>query len=181
MIRSSGLILSSSGDWFDSMSGAEVTLRLCSGCFRAFPPQELRRSRCPACIKVYERARSSAHQRGYTKQHQRLAKQAIAAHPWCADCHSTEDLCADHIVPLSRGGTNTQSNYQIRCRSCNTARRNVDRRKRSTKETRGRHRRRRKRTGETRPQDFAKETSQNGGTEGWEGVHRFTGETRDPG
>ena len=109
-----------------------MMMKLCTGCSRAFRPEELRRSRCPACIKVYERARGSAHQRGYDHQHQRLAKQAIAAHPYCADCHSTEDLCADHIVPLSRGGTNTPSNYQVRCRSCNTARRNVDRRKRAT-------------------------------------------------
>jgi 5-methylcytosine-specific restriction enzyme A len=89
---------------------------------------EIKRGRCRSCLRRYERQRGSATARGYTKEHQRNAARVIAAHPYCADCHSTEDLCADHIVPLSRGGTNELDNYEVRCRSCNTARRNVDRR-----------------------------------------------------
>jgi 5-methylcytosine-specific restriction endonuclease McrA len=104
-------------------------MRSCNGCRRRFPVQELKRGRCRPCLREYERARGSAHQRGYDQTHRRLRLLAIAAHPYCVDCHSTEDLCADHVVPLSRGGMNTLGNYQVRCRSCNTSRRNVQRRK----------------------------------------------------
>lgn len=41
----------------------------------------------------------------------------------CVACGKTEDECelsADHIIPLSRGGTNTIDNIQILCRSCNS-------------------------------------------------------------
>ena len=82
------------------------------------------------CNRAYQRAKSRRHrerkgttsQRGYDAVHQALRKVAIARHPYCADCGTTEDLCADHIVPTSKGGKNALSNYQVRCRSCNTAR-----------------------------------------------------------
>lgn len=92
-------------------------------------PAPRRRGRCPECAREYERRRGSAHSRGYAKEHKRLAAQVIAAHPFCVDCGATTDLCADHVLPISRGGTNTLDNYQVRCRSCNTARRDVDRRR----------------------------------------------------
>lgn len=37
----------------------------------------------------------------------------------CAHCGSSEYLEVDHIVPLSRGGTNWQFNIQPLCQSCN--------------------------------------------------------------
>jgi hypothetical protein len=42
----------------------------------------------------------------------------------CAKCGSTNDLCIDHIVPLSKGGTNTIDNVQPLCRRCNTSKGN---------------------------------------------------------
>lgn len=39
----------------------------------------------------------------------------------CAVCGSTEDLHIDHVIPLSRGGTNTVSNLQVLCRHHNTS------------------------------------------------------------
>jgi 5-methylcytosine-specific restriction enzyme A len=105
----------------------------CAGCGKAYPPPR-KRGRCPGCAREYERARGSAHARGYTKTHQRLAARAFAAHPFCADCGATTDLCADHIVPLSAGGTNSLDNYEVRCRSCNTSRRNRDRRNQAAKD-----------------------------------------------
>jgi len=38
----------------------------------------------------------------------------------CAYCGSTEDLCADHRIPLARGGSNTVDNLLPACRSCNS-------------------------------------------------------------
>lgn len=41
--------------------------------------------------------------------------------PWvpCVACGSVENLCVDHILPLSRGGTNDPENLQSLCRDCN--------------------------------------------------------------
>jgi hypothetical protein len=38
----------------------------------------------------------------------------------CEECGRTEDLTADHIVPLRRSGANTFHNLRILCRSCNS-------------------------------------------------------------
>jgi HNH endonuclease len=37
----------------------------------------------------------------------------------CVKCGSQENLEYDHIIPLSRGGSNTARNIQILCESCN--------------------------------------------------------------
>lgn len=42
----------------------------------------------------------------------------------CKQCGSTEYLCIDHIIPVSRGGDSSDENLQILCRGCNTAKGN---------------------------------------------------------
>jgi len=37
----------------------------------------------------------------------------------CVDCASRERLEFDHIIPLSRGGSNTARNLELRCEPCN--------------------------------------------------------------
>jgi HNH endonuclease len=37
----------------------------------------------------------------------------------CVDCGSRENLHFDHIVPWSRGGSNTVRNLELRCEKCN--------------------------------------------------------------
>ena len=37
----------------------------------------------------------------------------------CVDCHSRERLEFDHIIPISRGGSNTARNLELRCEACN--------------------------------------------------------------
>jgi 5-methylcytosine-specific restriction endonuclease McrA len=34
-------------------------------------------------------------------------------------CRSTRDLEYDHMVPVSRGGSNTEKNIELLCRKCN--------------------------------------------------------------
>ena len=37
----------------------------------------------------------------------------------CVDCGSRDRLEFDHIIPVSRGGSNTARNIELRCESCN--------------------------------------------------------------
>jgi hypothetical protein len=42
----------------------------------------------------------------------------------CARCGSRENLEYDHIVPLSRGGSNTARNIELLCEKCNRSKSN---------------------------------------------------------
>lgn len=89
-------------------------LRICLGLPGQPCTQRTERPRCPACQRVWERAKNQ--RAGYRRTYawQKLSKATRAATPICVRCGSTEDLTADHVIPRSvAGGVVTL------CRRCN--------------------------------------------------------------
>lgn len=37
----------------------------------------------------------------------------------CTRCRAENDLEFDHIIPISKGGSNTENNIELLCKSCN--------------------------------------------------------------
>lgn len=50
----------------------------------------------------------------------RLKAYILARDGKCLKCGSDENLTIDHIVPVSRGGSNRHDNLQVLCRCCNS-------------------------------------------------------------
>ncbi len=87
-------------------------------------------SRCPEHRRARDQARNrgSAAARGYDGRYRRLRAQAIAQHiaRYGHVCpgydrlpHTAEKFSIDHVVPLSMGGLNELSNFQVICLGCN--------------------------------------------------------------
>jgi 5-methylcytosine-specific restriction endonuclease McrA len=76
----------------------------CLGCHR----RTRNGSYCTACAPYNNRSRRAR------------ARATIAASPRCERCGATRDLTADHIVPVSEGGTHGP--LRVLCRRCNTSR-----------------------------------------------------------
>jgi 5-methylcytosine-specific restriction protein A len=71
--------------------------------------------RCPAhTVSNTQRTGSRA---------RKVAARMKAEQPWCSSCGSpgtaANPLTIDHIVPLSRGGTNARENKMVLCYRCN--------------------------------------------------------------
>lgn len=65
--------------------------------------------------------RESAAKRGYDRRHERWRKRVLHLHPVCCiqvKCTGAASTVADHIKPLSEGGTWELSNGQGACAPC---------------------------------------------------------------
>ncbi len=64
-----------------------------------------------------EANRPSAAARGYDARWRRIRAKFLKAHAECVECGAPATV-ADHIVPLSQGGTNDWDNLQPLCKRC---------------------------------------------------------------
>lgn len=60
----------------------------------------------------------------YNHAWRRASQEARRRQPWCSVCGATEDLTADHLVPLAAGGelVPDASLIDVKCRRHNSAR-----------------------------------------------------------
>ncbi len=56
----------------------------------------------------------------YDSSEYRRNRKAVTGLP-CARCHADPPSTADHIIPVSRGGTHDVDNLRPLCRRCNSA------------------------------------------------------------
>jgi len=81
----------------------------------------------PCPVHSYDRSREGARARGYDSAHEAWRRQVLAREPICRDPDRRHphieqlSVVADHIVPLTRGGSWSLENGQGLCRSCHSA------------------------------------------------------------
>ena len=63
--------------------------------------------------------RPSAYRRGYDTKWRKLSKWFLQHNPWCVVCGNPADH-TDHILPLSKGGSNELKNLQALCHRCHS-------------------------------------------------------------
>lgn len=80
---------------------------------------------CKRCEQSRHRAREAQrgnrHQRGYTWEYERARRKLLADQPRCHWCGGNATV-ADHLTPLSAGGTNDPANLVPSCVACNARR-----------------------------------------------------------
>ncbi|MBA4092407.1 HNH endonuclease [Sphingomonas sp. VDB2] len=75
--------------------------------------------------KAWASTRKSRQERGYGREHDLMRAVVLREEPLCRPCQArgriTPSTIADHIKPLSEGGTGDRENYQGICKPCHDA------------------------------------------------------------
>jgi 5-methylcytosine-specific restriction endonuclease McrA len=100
-------------------------LKVCNDCGQL---TRRRSGRCSDCDRQRNRRRDAERgnfrQRGYTAAYDRARAVLVPAAirrpcPICGGIMCAGQIDVDHVVPLSRGGTNDVANLRAVCRRCN--------------------------------------------------------------
>lgn len=83
--------------------------------------REWRRNNKDKMAEYYHRRRSLAIKNGNNTLTSKQIKELMNNHPYCEYCSVKENLAVEHIVPLSRGGTNSIDNVTVACKLCNSS------------------------------------------------------------
>ena len=81
--------------------------------------------------KPWDHGGRTTTERGYGWQHQLMRTELMRTVILCEECSRkgrvTPGVVADHIAPLSKGGSRERSNYQLLCKPCAEAKDAKDR------------------------------------------------------
>jgi 5-methylcytosine-specific restriction endonuclease McrA len=70
--------------------------------------------------KIRQKAKRARYRsKGYARLRNQKAKMKKMKWKHCLLCGALDRLTIDHIVPVSKGGTNSLSNLQVLCNDCN--------------------------------------------------------------
>ena len=75
----------------------------------------------PHTLPVANAKRLSAHRMGYGRQHEKWRKVILSRDPICVMCKKARATQADHIMPITRGGSQwSYDNGQGLCHQCHS-------------------------------------------------------------
>lgn len=83
---------------------------------------------CPTCARIgctkhqTKPGQRTGRPRGSTWAYRKTRARALRRDRHCVTCGSTENLEADHIIPVEHGGQDTLDNLVIRCQACHAKR-----------------------------------------------------------
>ena len=110
--------------------GFKSACKACTAQYDARPEQKERRLKTSYRWKKAHPERQAEHMSKAAKKRyaatgpisraqQTERKEFIASVGHCLACGTTENLTVDHVIPLSKGGSNDISNWQVLCFTCN--------------------------------------------------------------
>lgn len=103
-----------------------MTTLLPTPCAQPGCPAIGRERYCPIHARAARRRedqnRPSPALRGYDARWRRIRAVFLATHRICGQCSKAQATEVDHIIPLSQGGTDADSNLRARCKSCHSRR-----------------------------------------------------------
>lgn len=78
-------------------------------------------SRCLECRRYPNKHHDRIHPHSNSARWKRLSQQTRKRQPFCLDCAATENLCADHIIPVADAPdlAYVRENVTVRCKQCN--------------------------------------------------------------